>query len=303
MERTEGVSSSSRFSGEVAAFGVANGWMDSDQSSGPNPCGNGLFAEALHKTNNRQTPQTAATNKMTPTKARRDPEHTAAATPTRKTSVRPAMRKKSPYQSPAKAGKGKWTAKKTSAAKQLSPLRKSAGKSLTVEQKKQARLRAKEWAERELGRKKNAPPSPLAAPDMIVIDNDEEDYVELKTLVAKDGKVASSAGSCKNGCANCDSLREQMLELDIENIKMKKDIVEDVLNKSSDDATFYDALEYIPAQHDVTVEDVSDNEDEEIRDLGSARRNRTPSRGQWMEPIAMEPPGLSYSTFEAKFNP
>lgn len=35
----------------------------------------------------------------------------------------------------------------------------------------------------------------------------------------------------------------------------------------------------------IIVEDVSDDEDEELRDLHSVFRNKVPSNGQWMEPV------------------
>mmetsp|Transcript_4699 Transcript_4699/g.7261 ORF Transcript_4699/g.7261 Transcript_4699/m.7261 type:complete len:250 (+) Transcript_4699:149-898(+) len=62
---------------------------------------------------------------------------------------------------------------------------------------------------------------------------------------------------------------------------------------------FYDALDTHPdpstdsvkVQHrlqSVKVEDVSDEEDEELKELHSIWRNKSPSPGQWMEPIEIE---------------
>ena len=51
---------------------------------------------------------------------------------------------------------------------------------------------------------------------------------------------------------------------------------------------FFDALDILPnVQHaeEVQVEDVPDEEDEELREMHSIWRNRTPSPGQWMEPV------------------
>ena len=79
------------------------------------------------------------------------------------------------------------------------------------------------------------------------------------------------------------------------------DDVGDDVNVDNDDATeeeetFYDALEYLTSKkEDVAVEDVSDLEDDELRELQSTKRNLIPSHGEWMEPL--EPDGISYSTF------
>jgi hypothetical protein len=70
---------------------------------------------------------------------------------------------------------------------------------------------------------------------------------------------------------------------------------------------FYDAFEHLPRprdafMEDVAAEDVSDDEDDEIRELRSAPRNRAPGEGeQWMEPL--EPTGISFSTFVFRPDP
>ena len=101
-----------------------------------------------------------------------------------------------------------------------------------------------------------------------------------------------------------------MLKLDIENQKMKKSDGACDKSTAEEEEVFYDALEFLPKQKnkddDVTVEDVSDVEDDEIRDLRSVQRNRVPSRG-WMEPLELEgplePEGYSFSTFSPKLEP
>ena len=95
-----------------------------------------------------------------------------------------------------------------------------------------------------------------------------------------------------------------MLKLDIENQKMKK--YDGACDKSTaeEEEVFYDALAFLPKEKnkddDVTVEDVSDVEDDEIRDLRSVQSNLSPAVG-WMEPL--EPEGLSFSTFSSKLEP
>ena len=68
----------------------------------------------------------------------------------------------------------------------------------------------------------------------------------------------------------------------------KSSIDDDVCASHTHEDHFYDALDTQthPASHtEVEVEDVPDEEDEELRDLHSIWRNRSPSPGQWMEPI------------------
>mmetsp|Transcript_37356 Transcript_37356/g.67175 ORF Transcript_37356/g.67175 Transcript_37356/m.67175 type:complete len:121 (-) Transcript_37356:122-484(-) len=117
-------------------------------------------------------------------------------------------------------------------------------------------------------------------------------------------KIANS-DTCKLPCAKCETLHQRMLALDIENQEMKKKTATSstLADPSSKEDIFYDALDFLPMDlDDVAVEDVSDNEeDDEIRDLRSARRNRAPSHGEWMEPL--EPVGISFSTFASKQDP
>mmetsp|Transcript_11833 Transcript_11833/g.20574 ORF Transcript_11833/g.20574 Transcript_11833/m.20574 type:complete len:269 (-) Transcript_11833:90-896(-) len=236
-------------------------------------------------------------------------------------SARSATRKKSPYKTPVKASK--LTAKKAIRAKTLSPIRKFPSK----QDKMRAKARAQEWARNELGLK-------LSPVQIIVIDDEEvknENELKEKTgHVAKkilfdgdeeerdESKAQFGVGKkanhdrCTLSCLNCDHLYQRMLELDVENQKLKKkadandalagsrkngDINKEPNKKTAKEDIFYDALEFLPKGHDdIAVEDVSDEEDDcEIRDLRSVQRNRVPSRGQWMEPL--EPVGVSYSTF------
>ena len=217
------------------------------------------------------------------------------------------MNKKSPYKSPIKAGKS--PAKQNSVAKKLSPIRKQMKKSPSKQEKAQARLRAQEWAKKELGRSSKQ----VDSPSVIVIDDDDDNVEEEpKVCVASMKQTTSTTTNnvekCENpASAKCETLHKSMLKLDIENQKMKKSTAEE-------EEVFYDALEFLPKQKnkddDVTVEDVSDVEDDEIRDLRSVQRNRVPSRG-WMEPLEvqlepegpLEPEGYSFSTFSPKLEP
>ena len=205
------------------------------------------------------------------------------------------MNKKSPYKSPIKAGKS--PAKQNSVAKKLSPIRKQMKKSPTKQEKAQARLRAQEWAKKELGRSSKQ----VDSPSVIVIDDDDNVEEEPKVCVASVKQTTSTTTNnvekCENpASAKCETLHKSMFQLDIENQKMKKSTAEE-------EEVFYDALEFLPKQKnkddDVTVEDVSDVEDDEIRDLRSVQRNRVPSRG-WMEPLEE---GFSFSTFSSKLEP
>jgi len=75
--------------------------------------------------------------------------------------------------------------------------------------------------------------------------------------------------------------------------------VDDVCASHSHEDHFYDALDthpdpatdsvqLQPRLQSVKVEDVPDEEDEELKELHSIWRNRSPSPGQWMEPIEIE---------------
>ena len=64
--------------------------------------------------------------------------------------------------------------------------------------------------------------------------------------------------------------------------------IDDVCASHTHEDHFYDAESTYPAirrPEEVQVEDVPDEEDEELRELHSIWRNRSPSPGQWMEPI------------------
>ena len=89
-----------------------------------------------------------------------------------------------------------------------------------------------------------------------------------------------------------------LLDLGIENQETKKTVAGVHSEPSKEEDTFYDAVEFLPKQHDVAVQDVFDEENDEIRDLRSIQRNRAPGQGQWMEPV-----GYSYSTFASKPDP
>ena len=219
------------------------------------------------------------------------------------------MNKKSPYKSPIKAGKS--PAKQNSVAKKLSPIRKQMKKSPTKQEKAQARLRAQEWAKKELGRSSKQ----VDSPSVIVIDDDDSVEEEPKVCVASVKQTKSTTTNnvekCENpASAKCETLHKSMLKLDIENQKMKKSDGACDKSTAEEEEVFHDALEFLPKQKnkddDVTVEDVSDVEDDEIRDLRSVQRNLAPSRG-WMEPLEiegpLEPEGYSFSTFSPKLEP
>ena len=209
------------------------------------------------------------------------------------------MNKKSPYKSPIKAGKS--PAKQNSVAKKLSPIRKQMKKSPTKQEKAKARLRAQEWAKQELGRSSKQ----VDPPSVIVIDDDDSVEEEPKVCVASVKQTKSTTTNnvekCEKPAAKCETLHKSMLKLDIENQKMKKSDGACDKSTSEEEEVFYDALEFLPKQKkddDVTVEDVSDVEDDEIRDL---RLKSSPSRGCWMEPLEQE--GFSFSTFSSKLEP
>ena len=222
------------------------------------------------------------------------------------------MNKKSPYKSPIKAGKS--PAKQNSVAKKLSPIRKQMKKSPTKQEKAQGRLRAQEWAKKELGRSSKQ----VDSPSVIVIDDDDNVEEEPKVCVASVKQTTSTTTNnvekCEKPASAKETLHKSMLKLDIENQKMTKSDGACDKSTAEEEEVFYDALEFLPKQKnkddDVTVEDVSDVEDDEIRDLRSVQRNRVPSRG-WMEPLEvqlepegpLEPEGYSFSTFSLKLEP
>jgi hypothetical protein len=222
------------------------------------------------------------------------------------------MSMKSPY------GKRPAKATGTSKAKHSTPIGTSRGGTLTKQEKTQARLRAREWARNTLGRTKDAstPTRPLRGVDslrMIVIDDDddeeEEEEEEDSKWFVRGNAVARAANVETREKAhtkvNYDSLRERTSTLNIESGKTPE--TSTFVGLRSDESigeeeVFYDALEDLPTRRDVAVEEVSDEEDDEICDLRSTRRNRAPSEGeQWMEPL--EPVGISFSTFVAKADP
>lgn len=199
--------------------------------------------------------------------------------------------------------------------KKLSPNKKADGsKSLTKQQKRAqallARKRAQEWAKRELGKKKA--PSPADSPSVIVIDDDDDDVKDDHKMCVDNKKKPSTTTaptatnkkkSDKPSTNKSKTLNQHLSGLDIDN--QKKNVnngTEDSPNKGD---VFYDALGYLPKQKndDIAVEDVSDDEDDEIRGLNSTQRNLRPSDG-WMEPLEhspskknQEPVGKSFSTF------
>lgn len=217
------------------------------------------------------------------------------------------MKKKSPY----KAAKS--SPKATYSTKKLSPNKKTAGsKSPTKQEKAQARLlakkRAQEWAKKELGKKKV--PSPADSPSVIVIDDDDDDMKDdHKMCVENNTKVSTTATATTNkkksdkpSTNKSKTLHRHLSGLDIDN-NQKKKITNGIKDSPNKEDTFYDALGYLPKHKndDITVEDVSDEEDDdEIRGLNSLQ----PSDGQWMQPLEhspskkhQEPVGKSYSTF------
>ena len=223
-----------------------------------------------------------------------------------KKSARPAMSLKSPSgnKTPAKAAG-------MSKAKHCMPNRTSL---LTKQDKMQARLRARKWARNTLGRKKSAssPPQPLRADSsrMIVIDVDDDDDEEEDSKFFVNGNEFAGAASVATRekaqtALKRDSPRECASRLDIESLKTTETSAFAGIRADEsieEEDVFYDAFEYLPSRHDVTLEEVSAQEDDEIRDLRTARRNRAPDHGvQWMEPL--EPVGVSFSTFVPKADP
>jgi len=232
----------------------------------------------------------------------------AITTPTRKTMkssrspTRPTMKKKSPY----KAAKA--SPKATYSTKKLSPTNGN-GKSLTKQEKMQARIlarkRAQEWAKRELGKKKV--PSPADSPGVIVIDDDDDDDTkdDHKMCVDNKKKPSTTTATTATNKKKSKTLNQHLSGLDIDN---NQKVTEDDDDSGKGDV-FYDALGCLPKQKkndsDIAVEDVSDEEDDgEIRGLNSTQCNLQPSEGQsWMEPLDspskknQEPCGKSFSTF------
>lgn len=211
-----------------------------------------------------------------------------ATVPKRRKSTRPTMKMKSPYKSPpARAAKS--SAKQKSSAKKLTPVRKAAEKLSAKEEKMKARARAREWAQRELDKKKLTAVDPA-----LVIVVDDEDETELKTNVTHaDSNTKKAPGSNSPTYTKCEYLHT------------KKSTANKKIDEAFDVDVFYDALESLPEKENVAVEDVSDEEDDEMIDLHSFQRNRVPSTG-WMEPSepsTLEPEGLSFSTFVSKQDP
>ena len=219
-----------------------------------------------------------------------------ATVPKRRKSTRPTMKMKSPYKSPpARAAKS--TAKQKSSANKLNPVRKAAEKLSAKEEKMKARARAREWAQRELDKKKLTAVDPA-----LVIVVDDEDETELKTNVTHaDSNTKKAPGSNSPTYTKCEYLHTDM----IKSKGTKKSTANKKIDEAFDGDVFYDALESLPEKENVAVEDVSDEEDDEMIDLHSFQRNRVPSTG-WMEPSepsTLEPEGLSFSTFVSKQDP
>ena len=255
-------------------------------------------------------------------------------TPARKKSGRPAMTVKSPYgkKTPAKAAAGRSKAKHRTLAQPIAGTSERRGASLlpTRQEKEQARLRAREWARNTLGgRGKEAsspPPRPLRVdPSRVIVIDDYEDLEEREEEEEEEevdpewfvsGKDVARAASVETReeartTFEFDILREQRSSrLNAESRKAPETSAFAGVRADEsieEEDVFYDAFEHLPrprdaSMEDVAVEDVSDDEDDEIRELRSAPRNRAPGEGeQWMEPL--EPTGISFSTFVFRPDP
>ncbi len=235
--------------------------------------------------------------------------------PVRKESARPAMSMKSPYRrTPAKAaGRSK--------AKYLTPIAGTSQRvgSLTKQEKTQACLRARGWARNTLGRKKDAssPPRLLRMePSCVIANNDDEEEEEEEEEEEQEdperyrnGTDVTRAASVKmrkegRTTLEYDILREQRTSrLTTESRKVPETaafvgIPADETIKKED--IFYDAFEYLPTppnvtMEDVTVEDVSNDEDDEIKKKSRKNKQTTSHaplqiayfQSQRIEPIFM----------------
>ena len=138
---------------------------------------------------------------------------------------------------------------------------------------------------------------------MIVIDDEEEEETEESKCFVNEHEFARAASVATSEkirtTLKYDALRERTSRLNIESRKTTETSAFASIRADEpieEEDVFYDAFEYLPSRHDVTVEEVSDEEDDEISDFRSARRNRAPDQGgQWMEPL--EPVEMSFSTF------
>ena len=242
------------------------------------------------------------------------------------------MTMKSPYgkKTPAKAAAGRSKAKHRTLAPIAGTSERRGASLPTKHEKEQARLRAREWARNTLGRDKDAsspPPRPLRMdPSRVIVIADDEDLEEREEeeeaeeeedpewfVSGKDVARAASVETREEARTTFeyDILREQRSSrLNAESRKAPETsafagVPADESIEEED--VFYDAFEHLPmprdaSMEDVAVEDVSDDEDDEIRDLRSAPRNRAPGEGeQWMEPL--EPTGISFSTFVFRPDP
>ena len=229
------------------------------------------------------------------------------------------MTMKSPYgKTPPKAAGRSKTKHRTPVARTSE---RRGGTPPTKQEKAQARLRAREWARNTLGRKEDAssPPLPLRVdPSRVIVIDDDEDLKEREEEEEEEEEERFVGGNDVARAASVETreearttlkyniLREQRTSrLSTESRKAPEisvfaGVPADELIEDED--VFYDAFDYLPTPRDIAVEDVSDDEDDEIRDLRSAFRNRAPGKGeQWMEPL--EPTGISFSTFVSRADP
>lgn len=136
----------------------------------------------------------------------------------------------------------------------------------------------------------------------IVAPPDNERNDEAKRRLSNDASSASSASSQSDAESLISEVEDDSTEGEsVANFKHvisgeKTEIPIKTSDKTSNKSEFQvigkristqmsDLSEQSPTLHMVSVEEVSDDEDEEIRDLHSVWRNRMPSPGQWMEPI------------------
>jgi hypothetical protein len=112
---------------------------------------------------------------------------------------------------------------------------------------------------------------------------------EVKRTESKKDKRFS--GYNQESKENCD---EQMLPAkEVEaSFEEESSVSSTVLDYMDDDCANHTHEDHIHVasesnaeQEAIVVEDVDDDEDDELRELHSSSRNRSPSPGQWMEPI------------------
>lgn len=116
------------------------------------------------------------------------------------------------------------------------------------------------------------------------LDNDQLPPVGKKRFSASD----ESKENCDEQMIPAEE-NNKLVREESESSTESEESIDDVCTSHTHEDHFYDALDTTnPATthtEEVQVEDVPDEEDEELRELHSIWRNRSPSPGQWMEPV------------------